>query len=203
MILLALALVGFGATVAVRALVRIAEVAGVPEFVIAFFGASIGTSAPELVVDVVAIRQGAVAIAVGDALGSSLVDATLSIGVGPIVRPGALTEHIAVAASVYSLAAVAVAGGLLGLRRRHDRRSAFVLLALYALAYVRCRLRVADDVFAIAVFTLALALIALEWVHRTKVALVGAGVFVLAGVLDQEHAFESIDWRRSGCSARW
>ena len=132
----ALAVVGVGATVAVRALIRIAELAGVPEFVIAFFGASFGTSAPEMVVDATAFVRGSPAIALGDALGSSLVDATLSIGVGPIVAPASVTPRLAVTGSLYALVAVAVVTVVLLARRRHDRRSAPVLLALYALAYV-------------------------------------------------------------------
>jgi len=135
-ILLALGLVGFGATVAVRALVQLAELAGVPEFLVAFFGASLGTSAPELVVDLAALRQGAFAIAIGDALGSSLVDATLSIGAGPIVRPGALSRSLALSAGLYSFAAVAIVGGTLALRRKHDRRSGALLLALYGISYL-------------------------------------------------------------------
>jgi cation:H+ antiporter len=135
-ILLALGVVGFGATVAVRALVRLAEIAGVPEFVIAFFGASIGTSAPEIVVDVTALRRGAPGIAFGDALGSSLVDSTLSIGVGPLVAPAEVTPRLAVVGSVYALAAVAVVGAVLTVRRRHDRWSAILFVALYLLAYV-------------------------------------------------------------------
>ena len=134
-VLLALALVGFGATVAVRALVRLAELAGVPEFVLAFFGASLGTSAPEIVVDITALLRGAPAIALGDALGSSLVDSTLSIGAGPLIFPAEVTPRLAIAGSVYSLVAVAAVGTLLGLRRRHDRGSAAVLLGLYALSY--------------------------------------------------------------------
>jgi cation:H+ antiporter len=135
-VLLALGVVGFGATVAVRSLVSLAESVGVPEFVIAFFGASFGTSAPELVVDLIALRRGAPGIAVGDALGSSLVDATLSVGIGPLVRPGALTGHLAFVAALYALVAVAVVGALLVARRRIDRRSAVVLLALYGAAYL-------------------------------------------------------------------
>jgi cation:H+ antiporter len=135
-ILLTLALVGFGATVAVRSLVRLAELAGVPEFLIAFFGASIGTSAPEIVVDLTALLRGAPGIALGDALGSSLVDATLSIGAGPIVAPAPVTARLAVVGSVYSLLAVAVVCTLLAVRRRHDRRSAAALIAIYGLAYV-------------------------------------------------------------------
>ena len=134
-VLLALGLVGFGATVAVRSLIRMAELAGVPEFIIAFFGASLGTSAPEIVVDITALLRGAPAIALGDALGSSLIDATLSVGVGPLLFPAEVTPRLAVVGSLYALAAVAAVGVLLGLRRRHDRRSAVVLLGLYALAY--------------------------------------------------------------------
>ena len=134
-VLLALAFVAFGATVAVRALVRLAELAGVPEFVLAFFGASIGTSSPEIVVDITALLRGAPGIALGDALGSSLVDATLSIGAGPLLFPAGVTTRLAVIGSVYTLIAVVVAGAVLGLRRRHDRASAFVLLALYAFSY--------------------------------------------------------------------
>lgn len=135
-VLLSLTFVGFGATVAVRALVRLAELAGVPEFVLAFSGASIGTSSPELVVDITALLRGAPGIVLGDALGSSLVDSTLSIGAGPLLFPAEVTPRLASAGSVYSLVAVATVGTVLGLRRRHDRASAVVLLALYALSYV-------------------------------------------------------------------
>lgn len=130
-----LGIVGIGATVAVRALVTLSEKLGVPEFFLAFFGASLGTSAPEIVVDITALRQGAPAIALGDVLGSSLIDATLSIGIGPIVAPAAVTARLAVTATLYTLAAVAIVGLLLMLRRRHDRSSAVLLMGLYALSY--------------------------------------------------------------------
>jgi cation:H+ antiporter len=136
LILVALAFVGAGATLAVRALVRLAEYAGIPEFILAFFGASLGTSAPEIAVDVTALLRGAPAIALGDAVGSSLVDATLSIGVGPIVAPGDVTTRLAVTAAVYSAVAVAVVGTLLSARRLHDRLGTIVLFGLYGLAYV-------------------------------------------------------------------
>ncbi len=130
-----LLLVGLGATVAVRALVDLAEQLGVPAFALAFFGASMGTSAPEIVVDLTALARGAPAIALGDALGSSLVDSTLSIGVGPIVNPAPVTARIALVGCLYTAAAIAAVGVLLSVRRRHDWRSGLVLMSLYALAY--------------------------------------------------------------------
>jgi cation:H+ antiporter len=134
-VLAALLLVGAGATIAVRALVELAELFGVPEFVLAFFGASVGTSMPEIVVDITALLRGAPGIALGDALGSSLVDATLSIGIGPLVFPADVTTRLAVVGSTYTLLAVGTVGVLLCARRRHDRISAAVLIGLYILSY--------------------------------------------------------------------
>ncbi|HEY7561829.1 MAG TPA: hypothetical protein VH650_06615 [Gaiellaceae bacterium] len=134
-VLVSLGFVGFGATVGVRALVRLAELVGVPEFLIAFFGASLGTSAPEIVVDITALLRGAPGIALGDALGSSLIDSTLSIGVGPLVAPAPVTPRLAVTAALYTLFAVGLAGGVLAGRARHDRWSMVLLGGLYLLAY--------------------------------------------------------------------
>jgi Na+/H+ antiporter NhaD/arsenite permease-like protein len=57
------------------------------------------------------------------------------------------------------------------------------------------------DVLAVVIFVAALALIAFEWVHRTKVALAGAALMVLLGVLDQEGAIEAVDWATLGLLA--
>ena len=52
---------------------------------------------------------------------------------------------------------------------------------------------VAASAFAVALFA-----IALEFGHRTKVALVGAAVVVLVGALDVDTAIESVDWSTLG-----
>ncbi len=52
--------------------------------------------------------------------------------------------------------------------------------------------------FAIAVFVIALALIASERVDRTKIALLGATIVVLAGTLDQEQAIDAVDFNTIG-----
>lgn len=54
------------------------------------------------------------------------------------------------------------------------------------------------DLAAAVIFVGALAGIALEWTHRTKVALAGAGVMVLLGVLDEDRAIEAVDWSTLG-----
>src|SRR5918996_1147305 len=56
---------------------------------------------------------------------------------------------------------------------------------------------------ATATFLVALAVIASERVHRTKVALLGAAIVVLfaGGEFDQEHAIESVDFNTIGLLA--
>ncbi|HEX6021790.1 MAG TPA: ArsB/NhaD family transporter [Solirubrobacter sp.] len=52
--------------------------------------------------------------------------------------------------------------------------------------------------FAVALFVVALGVIASERVDRTKVALLGATLVVLAGTLDQEQAIEAVDFNTIG-----
>ncbi|HWH43992.1 MAG TPA: ArsB/NhaD family transporter [Thermoleophilaceae bacterium] len=54
---------------------------------------------------------------------------------------------------------------------------------------------------AIGIFLIALALIATEWVHRTKIALIGASLVVVTQTIDQEQAIESIDFNTIGLLA--
>ena len=54
---------------------------------------------------------------------------------------------------------------------------------------------------AIAIFVVALAVIASERVDRTKVALLGATLIVLTQTIDQEHAIEAVDWNTIGLLA--
>jgi len=53
-------------------------------------------------------------------------------------------------------------------------------------------------IVAASAFAVALLLIALEFVHRTKIALAGAAVVVLVGVLDVGPAIEAVDWATLG-----
>ena len=55
--------------------------------------------------------------------------------------------------------------------------------------------------FAIIVFVAALTLIAFEWVHRTKVAMLGAAIVVVSQTVEQEVAIESIDFNTIGLLA--
>jgi len=134
--LVSLLVVGAGATLAVVGTIEIAEQLGAPEFLISFFALSLGTSLPELVVGLTAARQGESALAVGDILGASFADATLSVGIGPLLFPVAVTASAAVPAALAAAVAVAAVTVMLIRSDRHEHWTGAFALALYLLFYV-------------------------------------------------------------------
>lgn len=135
-VLLALGIVAAGAMLAVWGMTVLAEAVGVPEYIVAFFLAAIGTSLPELVVTLTAVRQGQKDLAIGDAVGSSFVDSTLSIGIGPLIAPIAVTTSLVLRGSAVAAVAVAIVITVLAIRRRHDRITGVVLILIYLALYL-------------------------------------------------------------------
>ncbi len=131
-----LAAVGGAAMLLVKAIEVISVTFGVPAYLVSFFGASVGTSLPELAVELTALRRRQSALALGDVLGSCFVDATLSLGIGPLLFPVAVSAAYATGGGLLAIAAMLLIMLLLGLRRRHDVVSAIALLAAYVLAYL-------------------------------------------------------------------
>jgi len=134
-VLVSLGLVGAGATAAVTAFIEIAEELDVPVFLIGFFAVSIGTSLPELIVDVTAVRRGEKDLAIGDIFGSSLIDATLALGIGPAIVPLVVDGDLVVRSALAGGVIVALLTFVLARRRRHDRVTGVLLLLAYAALY--------------------------------------------------------------------
>jgi Na+/H+ antiporter NhaD/arsenite permease-like protein len=53
-------------------------------------------------------------------------------------------------------------------------------------------------IFALVVFLVVLAVFALDWIHRTPAALLGALLLVVAGAIGQEEAIEAVNWETLG-----
>ena len=136
LVLLALAVVAAGAMLAVWGMTVLAEAVGVPEYIVAFFLASLGTSLPELVVQLTSIRRGQKDLAIGNAIGSSFIDSTLSIGIGPLIAPVAVTSSLVLQGSAIAAIAIALVVTLLVIRRRHDRITGVVLILIYLGLYL-------------------------------------------------------------------
>jgi len=129
-----IAAVAGGSVVVVLGFTELADWLGVPEYASSFLILSLGTSLPELFIDGTALRRGDAQLAMGDIVGSSFVDATVSLGIGPALFPVAISSS---AAGGSLLAAAIVGATILFLLTRevHDRRSAIPLVALYVVAY--------------------------------------------------------------------
>lgn len=134
--LFGLVLVGLGATTAVQAVEELAVLWSLPEYLVATVLASLGTSLPELAVELNAIKRGQWDLAVGDAIGSSFVDATVSLGVGPLITPIVVTIPIVALGSLVAAAVIGVSVLVLVQREEHSRVSGTVLIGVFVLGYL-------------------------------------------------------------------
>ncbi|MFX1389154.1 MAG: sodium:calcium antiporter [Promethearchaeota archaeon] len=141
---LLLAVLGFvGVTIAsfiiVESVIVISSVFNVHEYIISFFVVAVGTSLPELAVDINALRLGHHQIAIGDIVGSCIVDSTLSIGIGHVVfnqNPNYLTASLAVPTVLYTLIASFIVFTAIAMRRKIDRKVGILFISLYLLSYI-------------------------------------------------------------------
>jgi cation:H+ antiporter len=124
-----------GAYIVINAVITMANLLHVPEYFISFFAVAIGTSLPELAVDLTAVFKKQYEIAIGDAIGSCIVDAGLSIGIGPLIFPTAVSGRLAETTGLYALLVSAVVILTLALRRKVDRKAGVFFIILYGLSY--------------------------------------------------------------------
>jgi len=127
--------VAVGAYVVVNSVVALSAEAHIPEYLISFFVVAIGTSLPELAVDLTAVRRKQYEIAIGDAIGSCIVDAGLSIGIGPLFFPVAVSARLAETTGLYALLASIAVLLVLAVRQKLDRKAGVFFIILYGLSY--------------------------------------------------------------------
>jgi cation:H+ antiporter len=139
-ILLTLAVLGFlgitaGAYCIVNSIIELSKMLNVNEYIISFFIAALGTSLPELVVDIHAIKSGHYRLAIGDIVGSCIVDSTLSIGIGQVLFPQAVSAGIAVPTVLYTLCASFIVFTVIAIRQKMDKKAGVLFISLYLLSY--------------------------------------------------------------------
>lgn len=138
---LAAAILGFigvaiGAYIMIRSVIILSEVFQISEYMISFFLVAIGTSLPELVVEIAALRKKQYALAIGDAIGSCIVDATLSVGIGPLIFPITVSGEHVVITGFYAILVSIIVISALNIRQKHDKKSGAFFIILYLLSYV-------------------------------------------------------------------
>jgi cation:H+ antiporter len=127
--------VAVGAFIVIWSVITLSTAFHIPEYLISFFVLAIGTSLPELVVDVMALRRKQYELAIGDIIGSSIVDASLSIGIGPLFFPIIVDGKLAMVTGLYAIFVSIVIISLLALREKVDRKIGALFIALYLFSY--------------------------------------------------------------------
>jgi cation:H+ antiporter len=137
-LVLGLAFAGFGGELFVRGAVGLAAALRIPPGIIGATIAAFATSSPELAVAIGSALSGEPDLALGDALGSNVVNVGLVLGVAVLVGPirvggGAISRDLAAAIAIPIVTVVLAQDGELG------RPDALVLLAVFALSLVEAR----------------------------------------------------------------
>ncbi|MHA1490676.1 MAG: sodium:calcium antiporter [Promethearchaeota archaeon] len=120
----------------IQSVITISSAFNVHEYIISFFLVSIGTSLPELAVDINALRRKKYNIAIGDILGSCIVDSTLSIGIGQALFPQAITAELAIPTILYTLFVSVIVIFIVAKREKMDKKSGILFISLYFFSYV-------------------------------------------------------------------
>jgi len=127
--------VAVGAYAVVQSVITLSATLNVPEYIISFFLIGIGTSLPELAVDLTALRKKQYEIATGDIIGSCVVDASLSIGIGQVFFPQAVSSEIAEITTLFTIIASLAVIFTLAARKKVDKKAGAIFIAIYLLSY--------------------------------------------------------------------
>ena len=140
MIVVGLALIVAGGEAVVASAKAIAHMAGMSETLIGLTIVAVGTSLPELVTSVVAAKKGETGLAVGNVIGSNVMNLLFVLGLSAAIHPIGINL-----ASVFDLLILTAASFLtfvfLYTVRRIDRWEGAVMLGLYILDVVYAIIR--------------------------------------------------------------
>ncbi|MFX1530503.1 MAG: sodium:calcium antiporter [Promethearchaeota archaeon] len=138
---LLITIIAFGAVtlaafMIVESIIVLSSLLNIHEYIISFFIVAVGTSLPELAVDINALRLKHHDIAIGDIIGSCIVDSTLSIGIGQVLFPQDVTAALAVPTILYTLNASFIVFITIVARGKVDKKAGIFFIALYGMSYI-------------------------------------------------------------------
>ena len=137
-------LVGMGALLVaaefvVESSVQLAELWSVPTSVAGLLIVGLGTSLPELSLDITALRRGATGIAVGDMIGSNICDILFSLGAGAMISGFTVEPVLLWFDTPFMFLVAFLVVGLFLRNMRLERKEALVLILVYV-SYVLLKL---------------------------------------------------------------
>ncbi len=120
----------------IQSVITISSLFNVHEYIISFFLVAIGTSLPELAVGVSALRRKQYDIAIGDIIGSCIVDSTISIAIGQFFFPQAITAELAIPTILYTIIASMIVIFVVAARQKVDKKAGILFISIYLLSYI-------------------------------------------------------------------
>ena len=119
-----------GSDISVDAATEIAKTLGVSERVIGLTIVALGTSLPEFVTSVAAAKKNNVDIALGNVVGSNIINILLIIGLSGVIAPVTFVSTFLIDMAVVILAGFLVYGVCVS-RKKIDRTTGIIMLVLY------------------------------------------------------------------------
>lgn len=129
--ILGAAIICFGADLTVDNALVLAEAWGIPQRVVGLTVIALGTSLPELVTSITAARKGQTDIALGNVVGSSILNLLFVLGVSGVLSPIPFSSEL-LFDGVVALAAIALVWVLCARNKALGRVGGASLLASYA-----------------------------------------------------------------------
>ena len=139
MILIGMGVLLLAAEFVVEGSVQLAEILSIHTSVTGLLIVGLGTSLPELTLDITALRRGAAGIAIGDMIGSNICNILLSLGAGAMIS-GFIVEPVLLLFDTPFMFLVAfLVIGLFLRNMRLERKEALLLILVYV-SYVVLKL---------------------------------------------------------------
>ncbi|MBW2999176.1 hypothetical protein KY339_00760 [Candidatus Woesearchaeota archaeon] len=114
----------------VRSSVGIADIIEIPIYIVGLIFVALGTTIPELTVEIKSVLRGLSGIAFGDILGSVVVNSSLVLGVAALLSPFSFDRTIFITSALFMVATVSLA--IIFMRRKKITwKHGLVLLVLY------------------------------------------------------------------------
>jgi cation:H+ antiporter len=127
--------VAIGAYAVVQSVIALSASLNISEYLVSFFVVAIGTSLPELVVSITALRKKQYELSIGNVIGSCLFDASFSIGIGFFFFPQAVYGELARTTGLYAILGSIVVIFILALRGKVDKKAGALFIFVYLLSY--------------------------------------------------------------------
>jgi cation:H+ antiporter len=139
MILVGMGVLLVAAEFVVEGSVHLAEMLSIPTSITGLLIVGLGTSLPELTLDITALRRGCTGIAVGDMIGSNICDILFSLGAGAMISGFTVEPKLLLFDTPFMFLVAFLVIALFLRNMRLERKEALMLVFVYA-SYVTLKL---------------------------------------------------------------